>query len=334
MIIIIDPFVNVYYASFYIRGLSEKFGNASLKVSNEPFRELKDRANCFNIVIRQNGETKKISIDAGDFDTIDASCYEWCDVYGKVNTNWAKTPKADYPKMVSLAPSFGIRLWDWKGTTYHALLNLVISGSYSNARKFIGKYKRQFALRLPLSAYIPEPSKENYIFHVSTLWQNDEYNQNDERLNIPRAHFMEVCKSLPEINFEGGFYYSGTHPLNDRFKELVLHGYMPPKMYLQKIKASTLVFNTPAYWNCHGWKLGEYLALGKAIISTPLSNDLPEPLVHGENIHIIHNDKDETVQAVQRLLHDTDYRHHLEQGARAYYLRNATPAMSLALLGI
>jgi hypothetical protein len=334
MTIIIDPFVNVYYASFYIRGFGEKFGNASLRFGNEPFRELKDRANCFNFVIQQNEKSQRVTIDAGDFDTIDPSCYHWCDVYGKVNTNWAKTPKADYPKIVSLAPSFGIRLWNWKETAYHALFNLIKSESFRNARKFLGKYKRQFALRLPLSAYTPEPSKDHYIFHVSTLWQNDEYNQNDEKVNNPRANFMEVCKTMPEIEFEGGFYFTQNHPLNPRFKELAFHHYLSAAIYLQKTKESCVVFNTPAFWNCHGWKLGEYLALGKAIISTPLSNDLPEPLVHGENIHIISNDKKEMEDAIRLLVEDKIYRNKLEQGARAYYLRNATPAMSLALLGI
>lgn len=272
-------------------------------------------------------------MDAGDFDTIDNSCYQWCDIYGKVNTNWEKTPKSDFPKIVSLAPSFGIRIWNLQQTIFYALSNLLKSGNLSESRKFIGKYKRQFSLRLPMEAYNPVHAQDNFIFHVSTLWQNDEYNQNDERVNIPRANFMEVCKLLPEINFEGGFYHSGTHPLNDRFKDLVLHGYMSPKTYLQKTKVSTVVFNTPAYWNCHGWKLGEYLALGKAIISTPLSNALPEPLIHGETIHII-NDRDEMDRAVRLLLHDAAYRHKLEQGARAYYLRNATPEKSIALLGL
>ena len=334
MQITLDPLTNVYYASFYMQGLIDFFGKSNIRYRNAPFLSLKNRTYAFNFVMEDKGNETRITIDYEDFDTIDQACYNWCNVYGKVNTNWARTPKADYPKMVSLAPGFGIRLWNAKETAYHALVNLVISGSYSNARKLFGKYKRQFALRLPISAYTPEPSKENYIFHVSTLWYNDEYNQNDEKVNNSRANFMEVCKVLPEIEFEGGFYFTQQHPLNPRFKELAFHHYLSAAIYLQKAKESCVAFNTPAFWNCHGWKLGEYLALGKAIISTPLSNDLPEPLVHGENIHLISNDKKEMEDAIHLLVGDKIYRNKLEQGARAYYLRNATPAMSLALLGI
>jgi hypothetical protein len=49
------------------------------------------------------------------------------------------------------------------------------------------------------------------------------------------------------------------------------------------------VIKTHSVQNCHGWNLGEYLALGKAIVSTPLSSNLPEKLVHGKNIHFISN---------------------------------------------
>ena len=37
--------------------------------------------------------------------------------------------------------------------------------------------------------------------------------------------------------------------------------------WISKTKQSAIVFNTPAFWSCHGWKLGEYLAMGKCIIS-------------------------------------------------------------------
>jgi hypothetical protein len=334
MQITLDPLTNVYYSSFYIQGLIDIFGKSHIRYQNAPFHELKNRSYAFSFVLEDKSVETRITIDYEDFDTFDQACYDWCDMYGKVNTNWAKTPKADYQKMISLAPGFGIRIWNMQETAYHALINLLKSGNLSNTRKFIGKYKRQYLLRLPISAYNPVPTKENYIFHVSTLWQNDEYNQNDEKVNNPRANFMEVCKALPEIEFEGGFYFTQQHPLNPRFKELSFHRYLSVSTYLQKTKESCVTFNTPAFWNCHGWKLGEYLALGKAIISTPLSNDLPEPLVHGENIHIISNDKKEMEDAIHLLVKDKAYRNKLERGARAYYLRNVTPIASLALLGI
>jgi glycosyltransferase involved in cell wall biosynthesis len=88
------------------------------------------------------------------------------------------------------------------------------------------------------------------------------------------------------------------------------------------------------FWDCHGWKLGEYLALGKAIISTPISNDLPLSLVHGENIHIVENNFEEIRKAIILIIKDDEYRHKLEKGAHLYWEKYGTPSKSLELLGL
>lgn len=88
--------------------------------------------------------------------------------------------------------------------------------------------------------------------------------------------------------------------------------------YLHNIKKSAFVFNTPAAWACHGWKLGEYLAMGKAIISTPFVNEMPEKMVHGENIYFIESESEMEV-AVNLLLSNDNLRIKLEKGAKEYY---------------
>ena len=47
----------------------------------------------------------------------------------------------------------------------------------------------------------------------------------------------------------------------------------------ERTARSAVVFNCPAVHGCLGWKLGEYLTLRKAIISTDLGRRLPAPLV-------------------------------------------------------
>jgi glycosyltransferase involved in cell wall biosynthesis len=123
---------------------------------------------------------------------------------------------------------------------------------------------------------------------------------------------------------EGGFFVTVNHPQYEDFKDLVFLERYTLDDYIEKTKLSAFVFNTPAVLNCHGWKLGEYLAMGKAIISTPLSNKLPGELKHGENIHII-SSNDEMAAAIDLLLKDSNYRKKLENGARRYYLKYANP---------
>ena len=63
----------------------------------------------------------------------------------------------------------------------------------------------------------------------------------------------------------------------------------------------------------------------KAIISTPLSREMPgEGLVHGKNVHFVNN-KDEIYDAVVKIRDDKTYREQLERGAREYYERYLAP---------
>jgi len=158
-----------------------------------------------------------------------------------------------------------------------------------------------------------------FVFMIGTLWDKSLV----EGTNLLRKTFIELCKTS-NCNFEGGFFASINHPQYKEFKNLIYINRYSDKTYIEKTKLSTIVFNTPAVDNCHGWKLGEYLAMGKAIISTPLSNELPEKLVHGENVHIVSN-IEEMEFAINLLLKDNDYRKLLENGAKTYYLKYVDP---------
>jgi hypothetical protein len=134
------------------------------------------------------------------------------------------------------------------------------------------------------------------------------------------------------INMEGGLLEdkSSSSNLFEHSKTNVKSSLFD---WVKKTKESELVFNTPAFWDCHGWKLGEYLALGKAIITTPLSNDLPKPLIHGTHVHVIPDSSTESIrEAVVYILENSSYRKHLESNARKYWEDYGTPEMALQLL--
>jgi glycosyltransferase involved in cell wall biosynthesis len=92
------------------------------------------------------------------------------------------------------------------------------------------------------------------------------------------------------------------------------------------------VFNSPAVHACLGWKLGEFLALGKAILSLPLSRAMPSPFVHGEHVHYVADEEPAMRDAIERLLRDHPYRARLEIGARRYYLEYLSPERAIQRL--
>ena len=207
MQVIIDPLYNALYASFYLKGLIQKFGRRNIYFSEKPFKHLKNRDSCFNFIVKNNNIEKKYTIDHNDADSILEQCqdsYDWCDVYGKVNANWTKNPKEQFPKLISLVPSFGVRAFTAWQTFLHIadLLIFKIKWGKINYRKFLGKNKRLYQNRLFVEEYENNlQTVENYIFHLSTLWYNDEWNKNDEGVNRVRANFIRICKNLPNIDF-------------------------------------------------------------------------------------------------------------------------------------
>ena len=171
-------------------------------------------------------------------------------------------------------------------------------GNHSS-REHFANYRRQFRHRSTSESFAPAPSKRDYIFALASIWNEDEAPQTNQH----RAVFIEVCKSLPRpITFEGGFVSSRPRQELGALGYHVLNKGAPFEEYLQKTKSSAVVFNTPAVWSCHGWKLGEFLALGKAIISTQLVRELPSPLIHGTHIHYVDGSRESISAAVELLL--------------------------------
>ena len=337
MKVIIDPYDNILYKSFYIYALQNAFGRRNVSFDSAPFSSLSDKARktwSMRFIIIKNDVITKYCIACNDSYEIIEEIYDWCDVYGGVNINFAKTPPEYHDKLVSLCPSFGINPYSIPEIVFYAL-RTISSFNPRDIKKHFGTYKRLFFGRPKYKDYEYDiPVQDNYVFFCSTLWYNDEWNHNDEGVNNRRANFIRACHEIKQVNFEGGFVSQGENRSSiELFADCLCQPYSM-KEWMENTKKSICVFNTPAFWDCHGWKLGEYLALGKAIISTKLSNDLPSPLVHGENIHYVDNSIGEMKEVVEYIVSHPTYREKLEKGARQYWERYGTLAKTLGLLGI
>ena len=329
----VDPMVNVNYASFYILGLYQKFGKDNIIFTNKPFKQLalKSRVNCLNFVIND----KKYTIDFGELNSVKPDVYAWCDVYGHVNANVARTPEKFRGKLVSLAPYFGVKLYSHIDSALYAWKNMWKTMHKTLPFTLVQRYRKQCRYRVYYEEYEKKSAiTENAVFHLSSVWLNEDWHRNDEAFNEANAHFITACKSIPELVFDGGLSFAENVKCSPSLKKLKCKGSVSVKDYLEKTAQSLLAFSAPYSNGSHGWKLGEYLALGKAIISTPLVNDLPAPLVHGENIHFVENDEKSMREAVLLIMRNKTYREKLEKGARAYWEKYGTPAKALELLGI
>lgn len=352
--IIIDPRSNYAYSSFYVYGLEKSVGEKNISYNIKPFTELGDLGNDMRFIVCDNEINTKYFIHTNDSYQLRQEDYDWCDLYGCVNANFLHYPQEVYPKLISLVPSFAIRkdsslLKCIKDallvfcTTYNHVLNKQEWNKYTqqldcnrwrNIKHFFLRRIKAWINRLPLSAYENSNNSNcDYVFFLSTLWYSETWNKNDEGVNLRRAYFIRASKKILGHKFEGGLLGDSSSS-KELFADVLCHNRESFSSWLEKTKQSALVFNTPAFWDCHGWKLGEYLALGKCIVSTPLSNDLPCPLEHGVNIHFVENTEESMREAIEYILSHPEYKHKLEQGAKQYWNNYGTPEASLKLLGI
>ncbi len=309
----INPCFDVLYYSFYLRGLRQVYPDAVYHYSCRDFPPV-NLYNGLAFVLEDDvSAPRNVWIDAGDGTRLDGPGFDWCDVYAMVNVDSAGLLPQQRAKILTLGPSYGIRLWSAGPALFHSLCTYYAGQPQLTwARTHFANYWRQWHYRLAESAYVPAVSSSDYLFFTGSLWRDE------PKTNNARAAFIRACRALPSVRFEGGF---APRTKNDipGFADLTLAQPYTFPQYLARLQTSAVAFNTPAVLSCLGWKLGEFLALGKAIISTPLRRDLPSPLIHGEHIHYVDGSVAEIQQAVRLLLQNVAYRRHLEQNARRYY---------------
>ena len=328
MKIIVDPRNNILYSSFYIKGLWDRYGGGNVSFSLKPFKDIPGNRKSWctydqymAYVIKDGKSVKRVIIDYWDCIPINKEAYEWCDVYAKINIS-KDTKMEDYPKLLSIPAGYGIRIWSFPKTIFHFVSNVFKSHFHflNGLKIFLYAYLVQLK-RFTLEEYLsPVERKDRYVFHASTLWMHDTSLTGADQ---HRAVFIRTCRQIPNINFEGELICKIT-PVPKEFEDVVSNRRYSMNEYMEKTKQSMFVFNSPAVHNCHGWKFGEYLTMGKALITTPIVNRLPFAFEDGENCIIVHN-QDELVVAIKRLCEDEALRKGLEQSSMKLFEEYVCP---------
>jgi glycosyltransferase involved in cell wall biosynthesis len=265
---------------------------------------------------------KKVIVDFTDSSLIDSNALDWCDVYGKINLDATQTAS---DKIVCIGPSFGIQIYNLPKTLWYAITNFLKSyPRIPNKRRFFSDYKSQYK-RPKLTDYHPQPSKTDYIFFMASLWKQE------AETNSYRANFINSCQANSNVTFEGGFAPRTKDDIRG-FEDLTTSSRISMNTYLNNTKTSALVFNTPTVKGCHGWKLAEYLCLGKAIISTPLSRVLPGPLNNKEHLIYTNGIPEDISEKIDAILMNPSLKHRLETQAKQYFERHLLPKVVIERL--
>ncbi|WP_311550336.1 glycosyltransferase [Prevotella aurantiaca] len=341
--VIIDPRLKYNYASWYLLGIEKILRGESIIYDVNSFKEIKyentaDYNSGFAFIIRDKSQEKKIFIDTEDVAKIFLDRYEWCDVYGMVNPTKEQLEK--YSKLLAIGPEFSVTLRS-RLVTFLLCIKLFFKGfklTSISFKEYLRDYLYTNIRRRPIEKYEHKIEiRSNYIFHASTLWYN-QFAATDT--NMYRGEFLKACKKA-DLEIEGGLFYVKSNSVlkempdypkyKEEYKDFIYENRLSMDEYIKKTKESVLVFNTPSVCECHGWKLAEYLCMGKAIISTPLTREMPAALEHGKHVHFV-NSIDEIYDAVVKINSDEHYRKQLEEGAREYYEKWIAPEIVIQRL--
>ena len=319
--IFIDPACNFLYSSFYIRGLLDCFGRLSVRFSNTPFVGLKYGLHTHIFAFVFNG--KKYAIDFADSNQVFYDEFlRWADVYAKVNYNSKYLPIAYTQKIVRCGCNYGMAIYP------NRCFVIIVA-----IKNWILCHRRvQFSFKSYLSRYIMSVKRQSqstqksterndYIFFVSTLWEGQ------ENCNQARINFIRACHNLQDeglLVFEGGLIPEKEQDVSN-IEDVLLRERIPYQEYALKLAQSCCAFNTPAYYDCHGWKLAEYMAVGKIILSTPFVNELSKEMLDKQHILFCDDSVTSMQAAIRSLILDGSLREKLKQGISEYYVDYACP---------
>jgi glycosyltransferase involved in cell wall biosynthesis len=315
--LLVHPDSSYQYYGYYLLGFEQHFGGVRFRFSRNDLPAL--RGPEYGLAVIEPGG-RKIFIAADDHSDVNGAALAWCDVYGMVNVPLDQAGLAADQRIVPIGPSFGVR---WQSTV--GAWRFLASARAAGRPTFAGLPARCRAAnahqhrRLTLDRYHPGRSEPDQVFFISSAWD-----RHPGAVTVREA-FVRAVRTVPVVEFEGGIV--GGHDPSTRAERTY-----STAEYVSKTQSSLLVYNTPAVHGCLGWKLGEYLALGKAMLSLPISKSLPEPLAHGSNVHFVDGDADALVDAIGMLRSDHAYRRGLEHGARDYFDRWLAPQVVAARL--
>lgn len=346
------PAFDPLYYSYFLAGLHGVHGVDQVRFTTRGFPRFTHRGLAFRISVP--GGERRIFIHGSDDPDLPEEGLQWCHTMGKVNLDSASLSEELRNRVVCLGPIFPFRVWNGPESMAHGLANLLRANSRLRSYEsdipsqypklgtmplcavlHLKQYVKIGFQRLPLDSFRPGITESDYVYFSSAIWPEDSpvaaYAEANRVANAARLEFARACKENPTLRLEGGIFmrpgyvvraYEGlTHSQTDGHHQ-----------YISKTKASCVVFNVPSVKWCHSWKLGEYLALGKAIISLPIVRDLPAPLEHGVHVHYVDGSASAMREAIALIAGDDEYRRTLEQNARGYHERYLAPASMMQRL--
>lgn len=154
------------------------------------------------------------------------------------------------------------------------------------------------------------------------LWGPEELsarNRGDaEKVNRERIAIVRALRSELGDRFVGGL--QPTQFAKKIAPDLVIESpaFSVRRNYISLVKKSSIVISSSGLLDSIGWKMGEYVALGKAIVAEPIAAKMPAPFEDGVHYQS-YRSPEECIQAVTDLLSSPEKLSAMSNATTQYY---------------
>ncbi len=170
---------------------------------------------------------------------------------------------------------------------------------------------------------LPDFGIEPKILFMARVWdtirlESPEQSEEVEQINQNRADCIRLLRREFGTKFFGGLSHDDFS--RKHFKDCLLpdENFADKRRYLEMIKTFPICVATTGLNRSNGWKLGEYVALSKAIITEPLHFQVTGDFAAGKN-YLEFNNSEELINAANKLLDDKHLRFRMILENYEYY---------------
>ena len=209
------------------------------------------------------------------------------------------------------------------GTAKERLLASTRSFGFMDGLRFVPRVRRMEAL--------PDFDASPRILFMARAWEPTEARdgmdakQEDRRhLNETRAECIRQLRSAFGRDFYGGLMH--TEYAKSHFADVLLpdEGEASKRAYIDRLARHAICVATTGLHGSIGWKLGEYVAFSKAIVSEKLRYAVPGAFAEGTH-YLTFETPEECVERVGRLYTDHALRRSLMTNNARYYDAHVRP---------
>ena len=172
-----------------------------------------------------------------------------------------------------------------------------------------------------------EEPAERKIFFQTRIWSHkDAPYSPEEQLRATNQMRIDVVRRLKKEfgdMFVGGI--TRTPLAEKECPDCIAPLSGDKKEYLSTLKKCLVAVTTTGLHQSTGWKLAEYVASARCIVTEPLEYALPNPLEENKNIITFHT-PEECVQACRKILDDPDFARQMRKNNAEYYQKYVKPS--------